>query len=160
MKISTLIALLIFIIISIPAIFLSGIFIGFATHEKTTDLNTKSFIEFKEDISKEYDNIRTIKTYYGFGRVIFDIEVTAITVDECKEVAREIKDFVKNMNFIEEGLYSEQESIYIKIASIRDVWEFQCPHEILTEDGNDNPNEGYRIWYMSVNGSGEVKIEL
>ncbi len=160
MKISTLIALIIGIIISIPAIFLSGIFIDSATHEKTTDLNTKSFIEFKEGISKEYDNIKTIKTYYGFGRVIFDIEATAITTDECKEIARGVKDFVENMNFIEEGLYSDDPGIYIKVVARREVWEFQCPHWIPTEDANDNPNESYRIWYMNVNDSGEVKIEL
>lgn len=139
--------------ILMPILFVVYVVYGFVFHEKADVLNFTSFKEYKNDIKKQYPNIKELETYYRFGRITFDFKVKEISEDQYYKIIKETKNFVMELN-TDEFAYT-QATIRVTFEFDSNFYEFESPYWIQHSDGDlalPSTENNYEICYKTING--------
>jgi hypothetical protein len=157
--------ILIVIVILVPNIFKLWFGITMSSANREKPQNTSSVRTYKTDIKKEFSDINYISIYHGFGRLNFDFTAyRSISLDQCKEIVMKTKEFIEKegvVSLLPKG-YSEQEVIKVEFNTKGNIYTFESPYWIPTEDTTDNSNNivknNYKVWYMKINNQSEREI--
>jgi hypothetical protein len=157
--------ILVVIVILIPIIFKLWFGIGMISASRAKSINTSAVRTYKTDIKKEFSDINYISIYHRFGRINFDfIAYRNISLDQCKKIVMKTKELIEKegvVSLLPKG-YSEQEVIKVEFNTKGNIYTFESPYWIPTEDTTDNPNNtvknNYKVWYMKVNYDSEREI--
>jgi hypothetical protein len=157
--------ILVVIVILIPIIFKIWFVIGMSSAGRAKPINTSAVKTYKTDIKKEFSDINYISVYHRFGRINFDfIAYRNISLDQCKKIVMKTKELIEKegvVSLLPKG-YSEQRVIKVEFNTKGNIYTFESPYWIPTEDYTDNPNNtiknNYKVWYMKVNNESEREI--
>lgn len=150
-------------IVSIIIIFHLWFAIEMISNSSAKAISTNWVKQYKTNMKTDFINISNIKVYYQFGRVHFDFAVDSkMSVDEYNAIVKKTKNLV-----IEETIskiYGDQTNLSIKFDSGKDIYLYESPYWVPTEDLNDNPNivteNDYRVWYLQINNKPEIKMQF
>jgi len=126
-------------------------------------INTDWVKQYKTNMKADFININNINVYYQFGRVHFDFTVDSkMSVDEYNAIVKKTKNLV-----IEETIskiHGDQTNLNVKFDSGKDIYLYESPYWVPTEDLNDNPNIAtenyYKVWYLQINNKPEIKMQF
>ena len=150
-------------IVSIPIVFHLWFSIGMIYSNRQKTIDTDWVKQYKTTIKTNYTNIKDIKVYYQHGRVHFDFAVSPdMSVNEYNSLVKKTKDLVIKETISK--VYDDQTNLSIKFDSGKEIYVYQSPYWVPTEDVTDNPNESiennYKIWYLQINENSEIKMQL
>lgn len=150
-------------IVSIPIIFYLWFAIGMISNSSAKTIKTDWVKQYKATMKTDFINISEINVYYQFGRVHFDFTVNPkMSVDEYNEVVKRTKDLVVEETISK--LYEDQTNLSVKFDSNKDIYVYESPYWVPTEDATDNPNitieNNYKVWYLQINDKPEIKMQF
>lgn len=150
-------------IISIPIIFYLWFSIGMYTNNSAKTINTDWVKKYKTTMKNDFIGVSDIKVYYQFGRVHFDFNVdTKMSLDEYNQVVKKTKDLVVKETLSK--LYGDQLTLSVKFDSKKDIYVYESPYWVPTEDVTDNPNKmienNYKVWYLQINDKPRIRMQF
>ena len=150
-------------IISIPIILYLLFTIGTVYSSSAKAIDTDWVKQYKTNMKTDFISIRDIKIYDQFGRVHFDFTVDPkMSVDEYNQVVKKTKDLVLKETISK--LYGDQLTLRVKFDSKKDIYVYESPYWVPTEDVTDNPNKmienNYKVWYLQINDKPGIKIQF
>lgn len=150
-------------IVSIPIVFHLWFSIGMIYNNRQKTIDTDWVKQYKTTIKTDSTNIRDIKVYYQHGRVHFDFSVSPkMSVDEYNSLVKKTKDLVIKETISK--VYDDQTNLSIKFDSGKEIYVYESPYWVPTEDVTDNQNESiennYKIWYLQINENTEIKMQF
>jgi hypothetical protein len=151
------------IAIAIPIIFYLSIAIGMVSTASSKPIKLDCVDQYKKTIKEKFSDINNVKIYYRQGRLHFDIDGNPeMSLDECKKVVQEIRDFVEKDTTaqpLRDMIDESQLSISIKFDLNTNIYSFEHSYYDY-----DNPNvrgtNSYKNWHMEINKEETIHIEL
>lgn len=157
--------ILIFIFL-IPVIFILCFAVGMISSNSPKAIKLDWVKQYKTMSKNTFLNIKDVDIYYQQGRVRFDFTANSeIPLDECKQVIKVTKDFIDketvSMPLID---FDDQLNIMVKFDLKTNIYVFESPYWIQTEDTTGNTNNfvenDYKVWYLQINNEPQTKIQF
>lgn len=149
-----------------PAIFYSCFAVGMISSNSPKTIKQDWVKQYKSIVKNTFINIKDVDIYYRQGRVRFDFTSNSdMPLDECKQVIKETKDFIDKETVsrpLIDKSFGDQLNIMVKFDTKTNIYVFESPYWIKTEDTANNQDNfvenHYKVWYLQINNEPQTKI--